>query len=855
VPPTDPYRACYLCDWEELEPTTLETPYLRANRDALLREAQPRFKQNLTMYDHHPAPVTAGAFSPILVKAGCGMERCTEKWNPPFTDALMAPLYSTPLNGSPRGRVVVMPARQQGESFMSIPVVPAALPRRRRWRAFALALSASVGLTASATAQGASGSFTMEQVKSYPFPAELVASPTGARIAWVFNERGVRNVWAAEGPNWTARKVTSYADDDGQELTNLAFSHDGNTIVYVRGGDHDANWSAEGNLPPDPNSSPIQPKVEIWAVSFTGGTPKLLAEGDEPVVSPRENRLVFTKGRQIWSVPIDGSQPAKRLFFDRGDDGSPEWSPDGSKLAFVSGRGDHSFIGIFVDSATPIRYLAPSTSRDMSPRWSPDGSRIAFVRVAGSGGAPRSILEQHPNPFAIWTASVATGEGRKVWQSPATLHGSFPTTEGRANLEWAAGDRLVFLGDMDGWPHLYSVATTGGEPLLLTPGKGMAEYISLSPDRRTLVFCANMGTGKDDIDRRHIFRVAVDKAGATDLTPGEGLEWTPAVTGDGETIAFLSATAQRPPVPAVIAFAGGKPRLIGEDRIPSDFPTAKLVVPRAVVFKAADGIEVHGQLFEPAGSGKHPAVVFVHGGPPRQMLLGWHYMDYYTNGYAVNQYLANHGYVVLSVNYRLGIGYGHDFHHPDRAGARGASEYQDVLAGGKYLASLPNVDARRVGIWGGSYGGFLTALALGRNSDVFAAGVDLHGVHDFISDAGRRLGASESDMEKPSDLKEAMEAAWKSSPISWVSSWKSPVLLIQGDDDRNVRFHQTVDLARRLEAQGVSFEELVLPNEIHGFLRQASWIEADKATVAYFDKQFGMSGRQNTAEGKGGARR
>jgi dipeptidyl aminopeptidase/acylaminoacyl peptidase len=301
---------------------------------------------------------------------------------------------------------------------------------------------------------------------------------------------------------------------------------------------------------------------------------------------------------------------------------------------------------------------------------------------------------------------------------------------------------------------------------------------------------------------------------------------------------------------------GGAPRLVAADRIPADFPTDQLVTPKMVVFRAADGTMVHGQLFERAGgAARKPAVVFVHGGPPRQMLLGWHYMDYYTNSYAVNQYLASNGYVVLSVNYRLGIGYGHDFHHPTHAGATGASEYQDVKAGGLYLRSLPEVDPKRIGIWGGSYGGFLTALALGRNSDIFAAGVDLHGVHDFTtpeSGAGRAFaaGAQGVTFNEPPDLQRAREVAWESSPVSSVKTWKSPVLLIQGDDDRNVRFHQTVDLARRLAEQGVPYEELVLPDEIHGFLRHASWLTADSAAARFFDRVLAGAKTTTAAAGR-----
>ena len=288
----------------------------------------------------------------------------------------------------------------------------------------------------------------------------------------------------------------------------------------------------------------------------------------------------------------------------------------------------------------------------------------------------------------------------------------------------------------------------------------------------------------------------------------------------------------------VVGFGGGTPRALGKDQVPPEFPTAALVVPRKIVIRAHDGVAVHCQLFEAPGSAaKKPAVIFVHGGPPRQMLLGWHYFGYYSNAYAVNQYLASRGYIVFSVNYRLGIGYGHAFHHPDHAGPWGAAEYQDVLAAARFLRAYPAVDPQRIGIWGGSYGGYLTALALARNSDLFRAGVDLHGVHDWTAFFSRGAGENASPLER-NDAKQAMQMAWKSSPVASISTWKSPVLLIDGDDDRNVPFHQTVDLARRLTAAGIPFEEMVIPDEIHDFLRYSSWVMADTAAVAFLGRKL-----------------
>jgi acetyl esterase/lipase len=261
-----------------------------------------------------------------------------------------------------------------------------------------------------------------------------------------------------------------------------------------------------------------------------------------------------------------------------------------------------------------------------------------------------------------------------------------------------------------------------------------------------------------------------------------------------------------------------------------------MAAPEPVVFRAADGMEIHAQLFRPpqAGAGvRHPAMVFFHGGSRRQMLLGFHHRDYYANAYAFNQALASHGYVVLAVNYRSGIGYGMAFREAVNYGATGASEFNDVIGAGLYLQSRPDVDPGRIGLWGGSYGGYLTALGLSRASDLFAAGVDLHGVHDwnvvirnFVPDY------------EPEAHPEFAELAYASSPMASIDGWRSPVLLIHGDDDRNVPFSESVDLAEALAARDVEFEQLVFPDEVHGFLMHASWVGAYEAALDFLDRKL-----------------
>jgi dipeptidyl aminopeptidase/acylaminoacyl peptidase len=203
-------------------------------------------------------------------------------------------------------------------------------------------------------------------------------------------------------------------------------------------------------------------------------------------------------------------------------------------------------------------------------------------------------------------------------------------------------------------------------------------------------------------------------------------------------------------------------------------------------------------------------------------------MDYYNNAYAMNQYLASLGYVVLSINYRSGIGYGLQFREAVNQGPSGASEYHDVEGAGLYLRGREDVDPKRIGLWGGSYGGYLTAMGLSRGSDLFAAGVDFHGVHDWSARAGAAPNATD----------DAARTDFESSPMASVKTWRSPVLLIAGDDDRNVNFSETVNMAIALRQQGVYFEQLILPDEIHGFLRHESWLKSYKATADFFKRKL-----------------
>ena len=669
--------------------------------------------------------------------------------------------------------------------------------------------------------------------KKYPFTTELCAAPRGSKIAWAMNEEGRRNIYVAEGPDFTPRAVTHFTKDDGEEISSLQISTDGKWIVFVRGGDHGANWDADAPVNPLADIHPF--KVQVAAVPFAGGELKYLSEGDDPTMAPN-NTVAFIKAGQVWTAHPDSNTSAKNLFTARGRMGELQWSPDGERLAFVSYRTGHSIIGLFHYGDSSVSWVAPAFSRDGSPRWSPDGTQLAFIRRPAIGGRPDSLLARKTQPWRIYTIPLGAEIATLRWSSPATLRGSYPTTDGSTNLHWAAGDHLVFLSYQDGWPHLYSLVP--GHPAMpLTVGNFMCEHISLTADKKHLIFSANTGSDKLDIDRRHAAIVSIDKPDMRVLTNGDGLEWMPVQTGDGLTNVCISATTSRPPLPAILQ-AGKTMQVLAMDHLPADFPLQKFVVPQQVMLRAADGLAVHAQLFNaPGGPAQKPAIVYIHGGPPRQMLLGWNYSDYYANAYASNQYLASLGFVVISVNYRLGIGYGYEFHQPAHAGVTGAAEYKDIKAAGEWLQQQSFVDHRKIGLYGGSYGGFLTAMGLAKDSKIFAAGVDIHGVHDWVNTSGL-MTAFDNSYEKAPDYEQALKAAWQSSPIAFMDGWKSPVLIIHGDDDRNVAFAQSLELIGRLDQKKIPYESLMIVDDTHHWMNYKNAVTVYGAVASYFMKKF-----------------
>jgi len=714
---------------------------------------------------------------------------------------------------------------------------------------------------------------TVAQFLSPASPLTLVSAHKVDRVAWMAYDRGMRNVYTAAAPSFAAVRLTSFLEDDGEDLTDVNISDDGTVIVFVRGSAPNRfGWVA------NPSHSPDGAERAIWAVKSTGGRAWRVAEGASPELSPDGRYVLFTKDGQIYRARVARGAPLTAMdtgglpfIREWGRNGSPRWSPDGSKIAYVSDRENHAFVAVYDVKSRHVTYVSPGVDCDGGPTWSGDGKRIAFYRrpgtpfglqvQSGSGGignpagpggnglaqqqrgAPSSgcaggfggggggrgaaaagadsgnrnanVMRRSPGFFSstfagghalqLMIADATTGDAKEVWHN-APRDSVFTTLN---NMVWA-GNNVIFpvnvpKDDFDRW---YSLPVSGGAPIRLTTTDGIIEdatSLALSKDGKTLYYCTNA----TDIERRHIWAVPTAGGTPTRISTGSGIETSPQPLASGKSVAVIYFDAKTPASIALVPTQGANPTVIFP-RLAKDFPSAAHVTPEIVVTKAADGLEIHNQLFLPQDmkpGEKRPAMVFVHGGPARQMLPGYHYMQFYHWAYAYNQWLASQGYVVLSINYRSGVGYGKSFRNAEKTQARGNSEYQDVVAGAKYLQGRADVDLSRIGIWGLSYGGLLTSQALARNSDIFVAGVDLAGVHLY------------------GNVIDTASLAFRSSAVSAIDTWKSPVFLVHGDDDRNVDFAQTVGLVQLLRARKIYHELIVVPDDLHESMLHKNWID------------------------------
>lgn len=460
--------------------------------------------------------------------------------------------------------------------------------------------------------------------------------------------------------------------------------------------------------------------------------------------------------------------------------------------------------------------VRPAPARDvqlLNGQWSEDGRQaVAIARAANN--KDRWILAVDP----------ATGKTKSLDH----LHDDAWISGPGANLlGWLPDNKTIyFQSERDGWSHLYTVSIDGGEPKQLTSGKFEVSEVRLSEDKTKFYFTSSEGSPFE----RHLYSMPVTGGARTRITslPGENVS---TISPDETTLAILRSYSNKP---TELYLAPNKPSAPAAEskqvtKSPIDeFFTYNWIDPPIVTFKARDGAEVPARIYKPSNWQKGgPAVLFVHGAGYLQNVHKW--WSNYFREYMFHHLLMSRGYLVLDVDYRGSAGYGRDW----RTGIyrhMGGKDLTDHVDAVKYLIAEHGVDAKRVGLYGGSYGGFITLMALFTEPDVFAAGAALRPVTDW---AHYNHGYTSNILNEPQNDAEAYK---KSSPIYFAQGLKGALLICHGVVDVNVNFQDSVRLAQRLiELRKENWELAAYPVEDHGFVQPSSWADEYKRILKLFE--------------------
>ena len=543
----------------------------------------------------------------------------------------------------------------------------------------------------------------------FPYVDSISAAKVPA-FAWLTWQADKSTIFFARSPEFRRIELASRTDDGGQPISAVELSPDGTHIAYVTGVPRTGEAFNPGSRVPAPS-------VKLWLMPTTAGAkPVDLGEASEPSFSPDGRKLLIKRDGDLWSVDMHSPGVKPKLFAKGGGDWSQfVWAKNGD-LIFVDDRRGYSFLGRFHPGSDHVDWLETGVDRLAVPVLSPNGDSVAVLRLPGR---KHSVTpdQTEAEPFSIDLVDLGTGAVRTIWSTrgPALTLGD---DDPEGALRWASNDALVFYSEDDGWGRLYALSPGGGVPRPITPPNcEVAESEKTDAGLLVVHNCANLDTRQISL-----FDAAT---GAV-----RGLPQSDPVLADaraaGDYAAVVAANPNQAPLVRILDLKTGTAKL---SETYADYAYKSVLTgsaPTEVHLTSLDGLTFTGQLFTPAGPGPHPGLIYVHGGPQRQMFPSFHYMGYYSSDYAVNRRLAEQGYEVLAINYRSGIGYGRNFRDAPGRAWRSASEYQDVLAAGRWLASQPGMNPNEIGIWGGSYGGLLTGQALARNSDLFKAGVGIH---------------------------------------------------------------------------------------------------------------------------------
>ena len=710
--------------------------------------------------------------------------------------------------------------------------------------------------TARPLAQRTSGGLTIDQLIDIRHPSSPMWAPDGRHVVFVWDRAGVSKVYVVDSTGGAPRELP----DAGASLGGAFWSRDGAALMVAKNGDlwrvpldggrASAVWTTtavENGIVASPDRSRV-----AFVRPSTRPAPDARS-GQEAATANQSGRGRGGRGGQgggpaeLWTRSLDDGREALVLRVEGGV-GGVQWSPDGKSLLYTSGGGVIRHEQTPAYSGSKIIYTINETVPGQT-----------FVVEAAAGAAPKRIdagggfggrrwldarhfvFDRTSADFKRRTSSsvdIDTGDTKvlhedveaKFWSMTGDANGGAqPSPDGK----WVA-----FLSDRDGWDHLYVMRASGGDPIQITKGRFEAWRPQWSPDGKRIAFDANE---PDRYGDRHLYVAAIDDHPAhvaiTALTTGRGTDIAPVWSPDGSRLVYQHTDPHNSADLFVIDVASKHSTRLS-DSMPPAIDRSAFVEPEMIHYAGPDGRQVPAWLFVPRNldrSTKHPAIVWIHGDGVNQNYDGWHVQRNYAVYYSFHQYLLQQGYVVIAPDYRGSIGYGRAWRE-DVYMDVGGKDAKDAWMSANYLKTLPYVDADRVGVWGLSYGGFFTLIAVTDQPTLFRAAVDVAGVVDYAMyyEDPYHGGWTASRIGTPEQHPDVYANA---SPLSHVDRLQRPLLVLHGTSDVNVPYLHSVRLIDELMKKGkgglVSF--MTYPGEFHYFTREHVLRDAWNRVAKFFD--------------------
>jgi dipeptidyl aminopeptidase/acylaminoacyl peptidase len=667
------------------------------------------------------------------------------------------------------------------------------------------------------------GSITIDRIADIKYPTEQAWSPDGKTVAFLWDAAGKQDIYMAQSGS-APIALTNFPVD-----TEILTSNIGH---FEWASSDEILFSKDGAL---------------WTVSTTSRKPAKLGDFQGVMsfsLSNDRTQIAYIKAGEVWVGSLTGkTQRQLTRIADGSRLASPTFSPDNQYVAFSASYSS--------DLPEPMPYNGDRMQVTRTRTW---GTRLGIVSVFygdpvmiptsggayGGGGAgaqwiagPALVHDEYSGDRKTREIKVTsvTGETRTIWKDYDPRWISL--ADGPRTASSPDGKQIAFISDRNGWAHLYVIpfdATSESQARQLSKGAFGDGYANWSPDSKSIVF-AHSEVGNQQERFLSVVDVATGKV--QPVVTARGVNRDAVFSPDGTKLAYMRAAVEHPQevYTVNIAAAGSAPVRL-TDSLPEGLNPADLTAPIAVHYRSpTDGKPVPATLMVDKNldkTKKHPAIIWIHGSGADQNYLAWH-PGSYRMYYAISQYFAQQGYVILTPDYRGSSGYSRDW-TTGVSHDLGGGETQDVNGGADYLKTLSYVDPDRIGVWGLSYGGFMTLQSIITAPKLFACAIDVAGVGDWATwtTGGTILGRLGSTPVTDPEFYD------RSAPVKHLDKIKRPLMILQGTNDTNVPLWETLKVVDRLEKLGTPFDMAFYPGEIHFFRRAFVLRDAWRRSDAFF---------------------